>query len=76
VLGRLVYLAASNAFAALRLLPMGDRDKDIEILALRHQISVCSGNSGLAQLDSSPPIGRFWPPYLRRHRARRCGACS
>ncbi|MEV4365973.1 hypothetical protein AB0J71_02810 [Nonomuraea sp. NPDC049637] len=37
---RLAYLTVTNAFAVLRLLPMGDRDKDVEILALRHQISV------------------------------------
>ncbi|MFB4295197.1 hypothetical protein [Actinomadura sp. NTSP31] len=30
----------TNAFAVLRLLPMTDRDKDTEILALRHQIAV------------------------------------
>ncbi|MGW6359383.1 integrase core domain-containing protein [Streptomyces sp. NPDC055092] len=30
----------TNAFAMLRLLPMGDREKDVEILALRHQIGV------------------------------------
>ncbi len=36
---RLTYLAITNAFAALRLLPMGDRAKDVEILALRHQIT-------------------------------------
>ncbi|MFD3558172.1 hypothetical protein ACFWVU_00650 [Streptomyces sp. NPDC058686] len=30
----------TNAFAVLRLLPMSDRDKDAEILALRHQITV------------------------------------
>lgn len=35
---RLTYLTITNAFAALRLLPMSDRDKDAEILALRHQI--------------------------------------
>jgi putative transposase len=40
VLLRLGYLAVSNAFALLRLLPMGDRDKDVEIIALRHQIAV------------------------------------
>jgi hypothetical protein len=40
VLLRLGYLAASNAFALLRLLPMGDRDRDMEILAHRHQIAV------------------------------------
>ncbi|MEW1841086.1 hypothetical protein AB0392_24330 [Nonomuraea angiospora] len=32
---RLAYLIVTSTFAALRLLPMGDRDKDIEILALR-----------------------------------------
>jgi putative transposase len=40
VLLRLAYLGVSNVFAVLRLLPMSDRDKDVEILALRHQISV------------------------------------
>jgi putative transposase len=30
----------TNTFALLRLLPMSDRDKDIEILALRHQLLV------------------------------------
>ncbi|MEV6229788.1 hypothetical protein AB0L88_18195 [Saccharopolyspora shandongensis] len=37
---RLAYLGMTNAFAMLRLLPMNDCDKDIEILALRHQITV------------------------------------
>ncbi|MFB4285536.1 hypothetical protein ACBJ59_60490 [Nonomuraea sp. MTCD27] len=32
---RLAYLTVTNTFAALRLPPMGDRDKDVEILALR-----------------------------------------
>ncbi|MBB4921935.1 transposase InsO family protein [Kitasatospora kifunensis] len=30
----------TNTFAMLRLLPMSDREKDVEILALRHQITV------------------------------------
>jgi hypothetical protein len=30
VLLRLAYLAVTNAFAALRLLSVGDRDKDVE----------------------------------------------
>ncbi|MFC3574146.1 hypothetical protein ACFOZ0_12850 [Streptomyces yaanensis] len=30
----------TNAFTMLRLLPMSDREKDVEILALRHQIGV------------------------------------
>jgi putative transposase len=40
VLLRLAYLGVTNVFAMLRLLPMSDRDKDVEILALRHQITV------------------------------------
>jgi len=40
VLLRLTYLGVINTFALLRLLPRGDRDKDIEILTLRHQITV------------------------------------
>lgn len=37
---RLGYLTVSNAFAVLRLLPMGGWDKDVEILVLRHQTAV------------------------------------
>jgi hypothetical protein len=40
VLFRLAYLGVTNTLALLRLLPMSDRDKDAEILALRHQIVV------------------------------------
>jgi len=36
VLLRPAYLGTTNAFALLRLLPMSERDKDVEILALRH----------------------------------------
>jgi transposase InsO family protein len=46
VLLRLTYLTVTNAFAALRLLPMGDRDKDVEILVLRHQITVLERQLG------------------------------
>ena len=37
---RFAYLEVSNKFAVLRLLPMSDREKDAEILALRHQIRI------------------------------------
>jgi hypothetical protein len=40
MLVRLAYLGITNAFALLRLLPGSDRDKDPEILALRHQLAV------------------------------------
>ncbi len=37
---RLAYLGITNAFALLRLLRGSDRDKDAEILALRHQLAM------------------------------------
>ncbi|MEU5029257.1 hypothetical protein [Streptomyces milbemycinicus] len=43
---RLAYLTVTNAFALLRLLPMSDRDKDAEILALRHQITALERQLG------------------------------
>jgi len=76
VLVRLAYLAVSNAFAALRLLPMSDREREIEILTLRHQISVLQRQLGVTGPDSSPQIGRFWLPYSLHCRTRHCGACS
>jgi hypothetical protein len=45
-LPRLAYLTVTNAFAMLRLLPMSDRDKDAEILALRHQITALERQLG------------------------------
>ena len=43
---RLAYLAVTNVFALLRLLPMRDRDKDVEILALRHQVAMLERQLG------------------------------
>ncbi|MBZ9645865.1 hypothetical protein [Streptomyces sp. PSKA30] len=43
---RLAYLGVTNAFAMLRLLPMSDRDKDVEIRALRHQSTVLERQLG------------------------------
>jgi hypothetical protein len=40
VLLRLAYLTVANTFAALGMLPMTDREKEIEILVLRHQVAV------------------------------------
>ncbi|MEV4800416.1 hypothetical protein AB0K18_10405 [Nonomuraea sp. NPDC049421] len=42
----MAYLTITNAFAALRLLPMSNRDKDAEILILRHQIAVLERQLG------------------------------
>jgi len=46
VLLRLAYLSVTNVFALLRLVPSSDRDKDVEILALRHQITVLERQLG------------------------------
>lgn len=43
---RLAYLTMTNAFAMLRLLPMSDRERATEILALRHQIMVLERQLG------------------------------
>jgi putative transposase len=46
VLQRPAYLSVTNALAMLRLLPMSNHDKDVEILALRHQIMVLQRQLG------------------------------
>jgi putative transposase len=53
VLLRLAYLGVTNAFAMLRLLPMTDRDKDAEILTLRHQITVLERQLGKEKIRFS-----------------------
>ncbi|MEU5647095.1 integrase core domain-containing protein [Streptomyces milbemycinicus] len=50
---RLAYLATTNTLAFLRLLPMSDRDKDIEILVLRHQLLVLQRQVGKPTLTDS-----------------------
>jgi hypothetical protein len=54
VLLRLAYLGVTNALAVLRLLPMSDRDKDAEILALRRQIMVFERQLGGERVRFAP----------------------
>ena len=63
---RLAYLAVTNAFALLRLLPMSDRDKDAEILALRHQVAVLERQLGKARPRFSPGDRAFLAALLHR----------
>ncbi|MDQ2589130.1 integrase core domain-containing protein [Saccharothrix yanglingensis] len=63
---RLAYLGVTNAFALLRLLPMSDRDKDTEILALRHQITVLERQLGDARPRFSPNDRAFLTALLHR----------
>ncbi|MEU4744350.1 integrase core domain-containing protein [Actinosynnema sp. NPDC023658] len=63
---RLAYLGVTNAFALLRLLPMSDRDKDTEILALRHQIMILERQLGNARPRFSPGDRAFLAALLHR----------
>jgi putative transposase len=63
---RLAYFGVSNAFAMLRLLPMSDRDKVVEILALRHQITVLERQLGKEKVRFSPSDRAFLAALLHR----------
>ncbi|MEU4765618.1 integrase, partial [Actinosynnema sp. NPDC023794] len=63
---RLASLSVTNAFVLLRLLPMSDRDKDTEILALRHQITVLERQLGNARPRFSPADRAFLAALLHR----------
>ncbi|AGP59271.1 integrase core domain-containing protein [Streptomyces rapamycinicus] len=67
---RLAYLGVTNAFAMLRLLPMTDRAKDAEILALRHQITVLERQLGKGKVRFSPSDRAFLAALLHAGRPR------
>ena len=72
---RLVYLAIMNLFSALRLLSAGDRGKDAEILALRHQITVLERQLGDRKVRFTPADRTFLAALLAPlplWRARTC----
>ncbi len=54
MLFRLAYLGVTNALAMLRLLPMSDRAKDAEILALRPGRSLTSNWTNRSAALSGP----------------------
>jgi putative transposase len=66
VLLRLAYLTVMNTFAVLRLFPMSDRDKDTEILALRHQIGVLERQLGDEKVRFTPADRAFLAALLHR----------
>ena len=63
---RLAYLAVTNAVAMLRLLPMSDRAKDVEILALRHQITVLERQLHGTRVRFAPADRAFLAALLHR----------
>jgi hypothetical protein len=66
VLLRLAYLGVTNAFAVLRLLPMSDRDKDVEILALRHQLAMLERQLGTTKVRFGASDRAFLAALLYR----------
>ncbi|MFE9924882.1 hypothetical protein ACFYQA_25940 [Streptomyces sp. NPDC005774] len=56
---RLACLTVTRAFAALRLLPLSDRQKDAEILALRHQLTVLERQLGPTRVAFAPEDRAF-----------------
>jgi putative transposase len=66
VLLRLAYLTVTNTFAVLRLLPVSDRDKDTEILALRHQLAVLQRQLGNERARFTPADRAFLAALLHR----------
>jgi hypothetical protein len=73
MLVRLAYLSVVNVFAVLRLLPGSDRDKDGEILALRHQLAAAQRQLGGQKIRFQPAdrallaalLGHLPRPQLR-----------
>jgi len=66
VLLGLACLTVTNTFAVLRLVPMSDRDKDTEILALRHQIAVLERQLGKQKVRFTPGDRAFLAALLHR----------
>ncbi|MGY5036178.1 hypothetical protein ACWC9U_36355 [Streptomyces sp. 900116325] len=56
---RPAYLTVTNVFAALRLLSMSDRDEEVEILALRHQITVLERHLVTGKVKFAPEDRAF-----------------
>jgi len=80
VLLRLACLTVTNTFALVRLLPVSGRDKDTEILVLRHQITVPERQRGERKARFTLPdrallaalLHRLRPQALRRIRLLVC----
>jgi len=62
VLVRFAYLAVAHAFAVLGLLRMTNREKDIELLALRHQLTILQRQLGDRRPQLRPEDRMFLPP--------------
>lgn len=63
---RLAYRGVANVFALLRLLPVSNQDKDAEILALRHPITVLERQLGRDRERFAPSDRVFLAALLHR----------
>ncbi|ONI91201.1 transcriptional regulator [Actinosynnema sp. ALI-1.44] len=63
---RLAYLGLTNTFALLRLIPISNQDKEIESLALRHQISVLQRQLGDTRVRFNPTDRALLAALLHR----------
>ena len=66
MLARLIYLTMTGVSGLLRLLPVSDRDKDVEIIVLRHQIAVLQRQLGTTRPRFSPGDRAFPAALLHR----------
>ncbi|MEU9187071.1 hypothetical protein AB0D14_21505 [Streptomyces sp. NPDC048484] len=63
---RLAYRGVASVFALLRLLPVSNQDKDAEILALRHQITVLERRLDRDRVRFAPSDRVFLAALLHR----------
>jgi hypothetical protein len=66
VLLRLIYVSMTGVFGLLRLLPVSDRDEDVEIAVLRHQIAILQRQLGTTRPRFSPGDRAFLAAVLHR----------
>lgn len=69
----MAYLTVTNAFAVLRLLSVSDRDKDTEILVLRHQVAVLERQLGGKKVRLTPADRALLAALLHRLGPRALG---
>ena len=53
---RLPYLALTSMFTVIRLLPMSETDKDVEILTLRHQLAILQPRTSKPRLTRTDRV--------------------